>query len=144
MITLYFKKCFQSQNLGGWEYDVSVLKIILLITCTGKKKVFLILIQKTQPVTTDLHSQQLKTWSWLSYHRIALALACRLARFVHVSTQGRSCQSWVQAVSSKLNRLFAGLLQSVVYFTLTVISAGRSSLWKQISSPNHSLSHEGI
>lgn len=40
MITLYFKKCFQSQNLGGWEYDVSVFKIILLITCTGKKKGF--------------------------------------------------------------------------------------------------------
>lgn len=31
---------FSITESGGWEYDVSVFKIILLITCTGKKKGF--------------------------------------------------------------------------------------------------------
>lgn len=88
--------------------------------------------------------RHLKTQLCSSYHGAALELACRLARFFHVSTPGRSCQSRVQAVSSKLNRRFAGLLQSAVCWVVTVIAAGRSSLWKQISGPNHSLSHEGI
>lgn len=31
---------FSITESGGWEYDVSVFKMILLITCTGKKSFF--------------------------------------------------------------------------------------------------------